>query len=58
MTPDQKQGRYAYLLALPHLWPEQVEELRQLSAELGRAARFYRLDLNNQAAGGQETTRP
>ncbi len=54
MTPNQKQGRFDFLLALPHLWPEQVEELRQLSVELGRAARFYQLDLNNQPAAWLE----
>jgi hypothetical protein len=54
MTPDQKQRRYDYLLALPHLWPEQVEELRQLSVELCRPVRFYRLELNNQPAGWLE----
>lgn len=58
MTPDQKQARFYRLLALPHLWPEQIEELQQLSAELGRALRFYRLELNNQPAGWQETTQP
>lgn len=45
------------LLALPHLWPGQVAQVRALAAELGVEVRFWRYALNEPARGWQEVDR-
>jgi len=39
--------RFNYLLSLPHLWDDEVEEIRELSAELGIKIKLKRLNLND-----------
>lgn len=41
------------LLALPHLWPEQVAQVRALAAELGVEVVLWRYRLNEPALGWQ-----
>lgn len=42
------------LLALPHLWPEQVAQVRVLAAECGVEVVFLRYGLNEPELGWQE----
>ena len=42
------------LLALPHLWPEQVAQVRALAAEVGVEVVLWRYELNEPALGWQE----
>lgn len=44
------------LLALPHLWPEQVAQVRALAAELGVEVVLWRYGLNEPALGWQEVS--
>lgn len=51
---DQRRAWLDELLALPHLWPGQVETVRALAAELGVQVHVWRCELTMDAVWQKE----